>query len=524
MQIKLSFLVRNILLTTLIGVICLPGCVPADPCTVEYLISKINEANSTPATADTIDLPAGCVYTLTKVDNQTAGNNGLPVIISPIIINGHGATIRRDLGAEKFRLFSVSFVAQADLTLNELTLSSGYSYNPADPNDISTNSGGAVRNSGHLTVTKSTIRENSGREGGGIFNINQMTLLDVTIDSNEDYFGLPGSAGIRNNGVGVITNTTLSHNGIHLNIGADGIFNAQGGHLEVTNSTLSHNTGCGIDNEGELVLNHVTMAFNFCGIASAGDVYTSNSIFGEGCGMGGNVHPVFPNLSTSPGCGGPVVSFAALELQPLADNGGATKTHALGAGSVAIDFVVRDCLPTDQRGVARPQGPKCDVGAYENVPPPVPELNVTDTPTSIPANTPTATSERKACIFTAKINLFCRLGPGASRYPDVDSFTAGQSANVVAKSPDGLFIFVEGPNTGIQCAVSPTAKFGTLEGDCDQLLIFTPPPPPEPTKTKRAKPAGPTLQLGCTVRDVTGALTCEVPCPPKAVPGNACTP
>ncbi|MBN2119129.1 MAG: right-handed parallel beta-helix repeat-containing protein [Anaerolineales bacterium] len=518
MQINLSFLVRIAVLMTLVGVVCLPGCIPLDPCTVEYLILRINNANSTPVTTDTINLPAGCTYTLTVVNNNTTGNNGLPVITSPIIINGNGATIQRDPGAaEKFRLFYVS----GDLGLNELTLTGGYAYNPAAPNDVSTNSGGAIRNSGHLLVTKSIIRENSGREGGGIFNINQMTLKDVTIDSNQDYFGLPGGAGIYNLGDAVLTNTTISNNGFNPAQPADGVFNAQGGHLEMTNSTVSHNAGCGIDNEGELTLNHVTMAFNFCGIASAGDVYTTNSIFGEGCGS--NAHPTFPNLSPYAGCGGPVVPFAALELQPLAGNGGITETHALGAGSVAIDMVVRQCLPSDQRGVSRPQGPKCDVGAYEYVPPPAPVLNVTDTPTA--TVTSTTTPERKACIFTAKVNLFCRAGPGASLYRNVDEFMAGESAEVVAQSPDGLFVYVRGPNTGTQCVVSPVAKFGTLEGDCEQLLVFTPPVPTAgPTKPEKHKPPKPTSQSGCTVRQATGGLSCEVPCPPGADPGDPCTP
>ncbi len=527
MQINISFLARIILSIILIGVICLPGCtLPGpDPCTVEYLISKINEANSTPVTTDTIDLPAGCIYTLTEVDNKTNGNNGLPAITSPIIINGRHSTIRRDPATlEDFRLFYVSFFIQADLTLTELTLSGGYSYNPDLPNNVPSNSGGAIYNSGHLSVFKSTIRENFGREGGGIYNANTMTLSDVTIDSNQDYFGLPGGAGIYNEGVATITNTTISHNGFNPAQPADGIFN--NGDLEMTNSTVSHNAGCGIDNEGELVLNHVTIAFNEgCAIASAGDLYTSNSIFAQPAGTGGCsniIHPVFPNLDMDGTCGGLTVPIAALELDPLADNGGATQTHALRAGSVAIDMVVRECLPTDQRSVSRPQGAKCDVGAYEYVVPPAPVLNVTDTPTTIPSTT---TPERKACIFIAKVNLFCRAGPGASIYSKVDSFTAGQTAPVSAQSPDGLFVYVVGPNTGVQCVVSPTAKFGTLEGDCEQLLVFTPPvPSAEPTKPEKHKLPKPTSQPGCTVRHVTGALTCEVPCPAGAVPGDACTP
>jgi hypothetical protein len=55
-------------------------------------------------------------------------------------------------------------------------------------------------------------------------------------------------------------------------------------------------------------------------------------------------------------------------LGPLADNGGPTETAALLAGSPAIDAGAADgCQRRDQRGVARPQGPGCDIGAYEHV-------------------------------------------------------------------------------------------------------------------------------------------------------------
>ena len=58
-------------------------------------------------------------------------------------------------------------------------------------------------------------------------------------------------------------------------------------------------------------------------------------------------------------------------LGPLAANGGATMTHALVAGSPALDVVpTSDCAATDQRGVSRPQGLACDIGAFERVPPP----------------------------------------------------------------------------------------------------------------------------------------------------------
>jgi len=50
----------------------------------------------------------------------------------------------------------------------------------------------------------------------------------------------------------------------------------------------------------------------------------------------------------------------------LSNNGGPTQTLALGDGSPAIDAGATNfCLPTDQRGVARPVGSRCDIGAYE---------------------------------------------------------------------------------------------------------------------------------------------------------------
>ncbi len=73
------------------------------------------------------------------------------------------------------------------------------------------------------------------------------------------------------------------------------------------------------------------------------------------------------------------VQLSAILNPNLADNGGPTLTHALVAGSPAIDAVPAsaDCGGTDQRGESRRQDgngdgvPACDIGAYEfgGVPP-----------------------------------------------------------------------------------------------------------------------------------------------------------
>ena len=53
-------------------------------------------------------------------------------------------------------------------------------------------------------------------------------------------------------------------------------------------------------------------------------------------------------------------------LGALADNGGPTATNALLPGIPAIDASAEgSCPPLDQRGVPRPRGRSCDIGAFE---------------------------------------------------------------------------------------------------------------------------------------------------------------
>jgi hypothetical protein len=118
----------------------------------------------------------------------------------------------------------------------------------------------------------------------------------------------------------------------------------------------------------------------------SGTLYVRNSIIvetdiGENNGACSNYVISEGGNIESPGdtCGltdpSDLVNVTAVELAlgPLQDNGGPTETHALLPGSVAIDRIPEamcvdaagDPLTTDQRGVARPQGAMCDVGAFE---------------------------------------------------------------------------------------------------------------------------------------------------------------
>ncbi|MCP4357732.1 MAG: DUF11 domain-containing protein, partial [Chloroflexi bacterium] len=139
---------------------------------VNALTSAIRAAN-TSAGPDTIELAAGCVYTLTTVDNYWWGPNGLPEITSTITISGNGSSIVRDGGAPNFRFFYVSggspFPATGNLTLQDLTLKGGLAQGGTGfrSGGGGLGAGGAIFNQGNVTLENSTLTANQAKGGNG---------------------------------------------------------------------------------------------------------------------------------------------------------------------------------------------------------------------------------------------------------------------------------------------------------------------------------------------------------------------
>jgi CSLREA domain-containing protein len=111
------------------------------------------------------------------------------------------------------------------------------------------------------------------------------------------------------------------------------------------------------------------------GLGAVGTATVQNTLFasnsGGNCG-GATVIDSGHNLSFGDAsCPGTFVSGDP-NLGALQPNGGPTQTISLQTGSAAINQIPptgAGCQPTDQRGVARPSGPACDIGAYEVAPP-----------------------------------------------------------------------------------------------------------------------------------------------------------
>ncbi len=349
--------------------------------------------------ADTITLPAGSTQALTQVDNSTFGYSGLPVVTSPIVIGGNGSTITRapDATAE-FRILAIA--AEGNLTLQETTVTGG--------GGTSGIPGGGILNCGTLSLTDSTVAGNVAGEGGGLRNSGSLTLVNSSVSTNVAY-GVGG--GVHNTGSAALVNSTVSGNS---GSSGGGIHNS--GSLLLTNSTVSGNTayyydsvygsygsGGGVRNEGTMVVSQSTITANSA-VSRGGGVYNALSgtltlvqtlVSGNGPSSAqgrevGNftaarVYAGAFNLFGRRGASGlegftegasdivPSGSLSTILDPTLGDNGGPTKTHALIAGSPAIDGVPAAACASasDQRGITRPQDGDgdtqagCDVGAFE---------------------------------------------------------------------------------------------------------------------------------------------------------------
>lgn len=152
--------------------------------------------------------------------------------------------------------------------------------------------------------------------------------------------------------------------------------------VRVVNSTISRNfatdAGDAIYNDGgSLDLRNVTVTGD---VVTLDDSSTTarNSILAGGCvgALTSGAYNVIDGNVASCAISGDATGnvFGPPRLGPLATNGGPTTTHALLAGSPAWnggnpagcvdgDDVV---LTVDQRGAARPQAGRCDVGAFES--------------------------------------------------------------------------------------------------------------------------------------------------------------
>ncbi|MDH3302314.1 MAG: family 16 glycosylhydrolase [Acidimicrobiia bacterium] len=219
-----------------------------------------------------------------------------------------------------------------------------------------------------FTLVDSTVSGNdSGHAGGGVFSFfgTTTTIERSTISGNT---AADVGGGMRSLGNVDVINSTISGNTASANFHGGAVF-VTDGVMNMVNTTVADNTSTG--GTGDVFVGTFTGA--------NATVNLTNTIIQSGPGSGAACFLGFfgagavalnsdgGNLATDGTCSltgaGDLPNTDPL-LGPLADNGGPTQTHALNAGSPAIDAANGAACPaTDQRGVARVGA--CDIGAYE---------------------------------------------------------------------------------------------------------------------------------------------------------------
>jgi hypothetical protein len=240
--------------------------------------------------------------------------------------------------------------------------------NQADP--VSGEAGGMSIGGGITTITDSTIAGNSADFAGAFFrygggpDTQTVTLVRTTVSGNTATSGAPGLDSLKPL---ILINSTVTDNTTSATEGSGGVSATDD--ITLVYSTIAGNSGGEWDN-----------VVSTTRIISFGSVVADPIGSGVNCGFRSGPASQGYNFSDDTTCGftdptdmqGPGNNPL---LGALAANGGPTSTLLPQAGSPLLDKIpAASCqaglaagVTTDQRGVTRPQGTGCDIGAVEVV-------------------------------------------------------------------------------------------------------------------------------------------------------------
>lgn len=258
-------------------------------------------------------------------------------------------------------------------------LGSRFSGNVADAHGgsgIGSADGGAMEVSdGRLILRNTTVDKNTATapdgatttaSGGGVFAAGDVLVASSTVSRNSASTAggqsLGGGLVVEGSGTNTVTNATIASNHAKGATARGGGIDTFAGTFLILNATIFGNSakiGGGLYKEvGTTTLQ--------------GTILAGNQASASGPNCGGNIDSAGRNLiSRTSGC-----TFTALpsdilhkgaKLGTLGNHGGPTETIPLQPTSPAKNAIsLAACeVSKDQRGVKRPQGPRCDIGAFE---------------------------------------------------------------------------------------------------------------------------------------------------------------
>lgn len=304
---------------------------------------------------DTITVPAMAI-TLTSGE--------LPVTKS-VTIKGAGARLTTVSGNDSSGVFDVQ---TAGVTIEDLMITKG---------KVGGEGGGVFTNSGITLSHVAIVANNAGGTGGGVYDTGAPPLVidHSLVAHNEAPTGSAGGIYFSGGPGSSITNTTVAAN---IAAGAAGGIYFEASGLTLNFDALVGNilTAAGGQGGNFRVGSSLSMTMGNTIVAggvatNGGDCYLGSSA--NWTSLGHNAEDTDP----TPDEGGPSTcqfyftgpgdrTKLNLQLGSLQNNGGPTDTIAPQAGSPVLNEAASaSCPADDQRGVSRPQGTGCDIGAVE---------------------------------------------------------------------------------------------------------------------------------------------------------------
>lgn len=412
---------------------------------VENLLSSVS------ITKDVMINPEGTSVSISSngddrvlIISGAAANSPINVSLNNLVVSGGVTPSRADGGG--------LFINASNVTLSNSTVS----------NNLTRRRGGGIYSTGGstLSLNNTIVSSNSGvSQGGGIYSKNSLLELHSSTISDNTLVQGNGAGIYSKGGPVVVANSTISLNkttATSTSYGFGGGISKSGGKLTIVNSTISGNsarrTGGAIDmSGGSLTLANSLIIGNNAGSSASelrltGSVIVTNSgfnLFRAGANASSGFAPSATDISVSLSEPGSLRQV----LLPLADNGGPTLTHALPAGSPAIntaDSTLCAAEPINNLGQrGEPRDANCDIGAFELTP--TPNLAISASLASIiEGNDGTSlfsfTVSRSTSTFGTSTVDFSVAGSGASPADIADfggsfpsgsvSFADGESAKL----------------------------------------------------------------------------------------------
>ncbi len=345
-------------------------------CTLRAAIMETNAHAGT----DTIQLGQGIFTLALPGEDDTAAVGDLD-ILDDLNIYGWGPDFTIIDGAGLDRIFHLPNYLSDNVLMKGVTLQNGYKANTV---------GGAIYNAANLTLEEVNLRGNEAFGAAGLYNAGTLIAQNLIVEDNHTNANGGGMISLHEI---TLTNSLIQNNSAYAGGGLE-IFNQ----ATLANVTLTHNTaerGGAISNSGTLTLNNLTVTANATADMGGGDpgaggientgagtVHLANSLLAGNTGeegadcLGTFTSDGYNLVQDLTGCTFNTTTGDQTGIDPLLgdlrDNGGLVWTYTLHpdspareAASPAVPGVYPACDGTDARGILRPGGDRCDIGAYE---------------------------------------------------------------------------------------------------------------------------------------------------------------